>query len=104
MLAALLAAALALGPATESHAGSTYVALDADRIVDANVALLRADVSLPRPKSVLVKSDGSYAPLGPASAARIVIEVDGRLASNGSVLDWRGSLGPQEHSFDVVGA
>jgi hypothetical protein len=56
-----------------------------------------------QPEIVLVTSDGTYAPLGPTSAGRIAVEVDGRRASNGSTLDWRGSLAPEEHSFNAVG-
>jgi hypothetical protein len=91
------------GPALNRHAGSVYASLVADRTVDARTTLLRATVRLVRPETVLVTSDGSYAPLGPTSAGRIVVEVDGRRASNGSTLDWRGSLAPEEHSFDAIG-
>jgi hypothetical protein len=102
MVALALAAAIALGPA--SHAGSAYLSLASDRTVDAPVTLLQDTLLLRKPDAVFVETDGSYAPLTPSSAARVVIEVDGLPVTNGSTLDWRGSLGPQEHSFNAVGA
>jgi hypothetical protein len=102
MVALALAAAIALGPA--SHAGSAYLSLAADRTVDAPVTLLQETLLLRQPDTVFVETDGTYAPLTPSSAARVVVEVDGLPATNGSTLDWRGSLGPQEHSFNAVGA
>jgi hypothetical protein len=99
VVALAVAAAIALGPT--SHAGSAYLSLSSDRTVDAPVTLLQDTLLLRQPGTVF---DGSYAPLTPFSAARVVVEVDGLPATNGSTLDWRGSLGPQEHSFNAVGA
>lgn len=103
MLALVMAPAVALGPASQLHAGSDYGSLAAERSVGARTTLLYTTVHLARRKAVLLESDGSYAPLDPSSAGRVLVEVDGWPASDGSTLDWRGSLAPEEHSFNAVG-
>lgn len=56
------------------------------------------------PDSVLVESDGTFAPLGAEAAASVFVQIDGRRVTNESVIDWRGSAVPVGHSFNAVGA
>jgi len=79
MVAPALAAAIAL--ASASHAGSAYLSLASDRTVDAAVTLLQDTLLLRKPDAVFVETDGSYAPLTPSSAARVVHR-GGRAASH----------------------
>jgi hypothetical protein len=50
----------------------------------------------------LFQSDGTYKPNG-NSAADTYIAVDGKKASNDSLVDWRTSTRPTAHPFDAVG-
>ncbi len=83
---------------------SLYHSLRKNRIVSGRRVLLSAKLDLPKPDSVFVESDGSYAPIGAESAASVYIQLDGRAVSNESSIDWRGSFDVVAHSFDAIGA
>jgi hypothetical protein len=90
-------------PASQQHR-SIYRALSAEREVHERTVLLSARLSLSRPDSVFVETDGTFAPLSHDAAATIFVQVDGRPVTNESAIDWRGSAVPVRHSFNAVGA
>lgn len=101
--AALVADATWL-PAHGAGPESRYLELAADRIVvGRSGALLEATVDMPRAGWIYLQSDGVYAPLD-AAQANVYITVDGKPASNDSIIDWRGSSAPNRHAFNAVGA
>jgi hypothetical protein len=81
---------------------SVYLELAGNQVVEARSVLLRADIVLARNDSIFFQSDGTYEPNG-NSAADIYVAVDGRKASNDSLVDWRTSTRPTAHPFDAVG-
>ncbi|MEN1941410.1 hypothetical protein WCE41_09760 [Luteimonas sp. MJ246] len=100
--AAVLAAAWQ--PAQAAAAGSRYLELAADRVVEAAPALLlETTLDMPRAAWIYLQSDGVHAPVD-ATQANAYITVDGRLASNDSIIDWRGSRAPNQHAFNAIGA
>ncbi len=86
------------------QARSAYLSLAADREVRERTVLLSTRLTLPRPDSVFVEMDGTFAPLSTDAAATVYIEIDGRRVTNESTIDWRGSAVPVRHSFNAVGA
>ena len=93
--------------ATGGHvqvARSLYLSLHRNRVVSSRKVLLSARLVLPHADTVLLESDGSYAPIGTDAASSISICVDGRPVSNESTTDWRGGFDVVAHSFDAIGA
>lgn len=90
--------------ATKQQPRSRYVYLSSGRAVRGETTLLRSRFTLRRPDTVLVQSDGTYAPLEEESAGSVFIEIDGAKVSNESVIDWRESQKPVRHSFNAIGA
>jgi hypothetical protein len=65
--------------------------------------LLSEVISLRRADTVLVETDGTFAPASAEAAAAVYVQVDGVRVSNLSTIDWRGSVDPVRTSFDAVG-
>jgi hypothetical protein len=76
--------------------------------VTKRAVLLVSRVRLARADSVFVSSDGSYAPVEAASAARVFVQIDGHRVTNESSIDWRVMPNPWavpvRHSFNAIGA
>jgi hypothetical protein len=81
---------------------AVYLKLAGNQVVRKRTVLLRAGIVLARQDTVFFQSDGTYKPKG-KSAANIYVAVDGRKASNDSLVDWRTSARPTAHPFDAVG-
>ncbi|MBK8014420.1 MAG: hypothetical protein IPK13_24110 [Deltaproteobacteria bacterium] len=82
--------------------GSTYGELQEDVPISSSTVLLSSAIDLDRRQTVLVASDGRFFPMGP-SYARMFIRVDGTQVSNDGAIDWRGSLGPVQHAYNLIG-
>jgi hypothetical protein len=82
---------------------SAYLSMNTDRTVCSTTTLLSQTVTLASSDTLLVESDGRYFPVG-LSAADIRIVVDSQTISDDAFMDWRQSVNPQQHSFNVVGA
>jgi hypothetical protein len=84
-------------------ARSLYRSVSEERRVDERTVLLAAPLDLPKRDAVFVEADGTFAPATGDAAASISIHVDATRVSNVSTIDWRGSVDPVRHSFNVVG-
>lgn len=83
---------------------SKYKQLGSDVRVNVGTSILLAEtISLTAPGWVYVQSDGRYYP-GGAALANAYITINGEKISNDSLIDWRGTSDPQQHSFNVIGA
>ena len=107
-----LALAIVLGmigsrvaPTHAANASSSYRALSIDTLVQSGltVTLLEARVLVVNAGWLFAQSDGRYYPQG-ATRANAWIEIDGNKQSNDSLIDWRNSTDPQQHSFNVIAA
>src|SRR5262245_54765979 len=82
---------------------SVYLSVPKERRVDEQTVLLAAQVGLPKPDAVFVEADGTFGSAASGSAASVYVQIDGKRVSNVSAIDWRGSVDPVRHSFNVVG-
>lgn len=88
----------------DQRLSSRYLALESEREVAGRVTLLSTSLALKRAATVLLHSDGTFAPRTLDAAAKVYVRVGGRPVGNESSIDWRGSAVPVRHSFNVVGA
>lgn len=110
LLTAGLWLSLALSfPAFTFAAGSNsvYLSLPADVVVDTSYGahtLLQTTIYVSTGGYAYLQSDGRYGPASYQPLANAYITVDGVTVSNDSLLDYRLSTNPQQHSFNVIGA
>lgn len=85
-------------------ANSAYVALSSDKYITGGpVTVLSTVVSTSKTGWLYVQSDGRFYPSG-ATLLTSAIYIDGNKVSNDSLIDWRGTSNPQQHSYNVIGA
>ena len=98
LVASLSSTALAAG------ANSAYKQLNKDIKVSGGPAvLLSVTIDVRQPTLVYVQSDGVYRP-GGAGRANAFISIDAKKVSNDTHIDWRKSVAPQPHTFNIIGA
>ena len=83
---------------------SRYVSLAQDATVGTHTTVLTTTIRLARRDTVFVEATGTVAPGAPASAGHIVATLDGKPVTSTSTIDWRESIDPVRHTFDIVGA
>jgi hypothetical protein len=108
ILAIALVSASAAWPRSKAtakqQARSQYLSLSRSHEIHRRRTLLHSRLVLARSDSVLVESDGTFAPLEQNAAASVFIEIDGRRVTNESAIDWRQGTAAVRHTFEAVGA
>lgn len=66
----------------DQRLSSRYLALESDREVAGRATLLSTSVTLKRPATLLLHSDGTFAPRTVDAAAKVYVNVDGRQIGN----------------------
>lgn len=90
------------GAAFAAAADSQYAQLPADVKVDGALVTLMS-ISIMGGQSIFIESDGRFAPDG-KPLAKVELQMDSVSIGNSAVIDWRHSLYPVEHSFNVIAA
>src|SRR5262245_33914742 len=98
-------ASLAAQPGAPDRAQSRYWTMPAAVSLLAATALRSETIVLSQPGKLLVEADGNAQPTSwpTAAQASIYITVDGVPVTNTALVDWKGSVAPQPHSFNAVG-
>jgi hypothetical protein len=98
-----------LGLLVDSHssrADSTsgrYSQLATDTLISASeVILLTATITLTSVDNVFVESDGRYFASSSNALGLVTIRIDGTDTGNPSIINWAGSISPQQHSFNAI--
>jgi len=83
---------------------ANYQQLEKDVIVDDQAVVLQTTAEVPRDKKVdlFLESDGRYFPYRGKALASVQIFVDSKAIGSSSVIDWRKSPLPAQHSFNSI--